>query len=55
MDMFAYNPAAIPDYVHTVANSSAQLEDIRSQAQPHSQACAKSSRAAVVCRSNKRR
>ena len=33
MDMFAYNPAAIPDYVHSVAQSSAQLEDIRGQAQ----------------------
>ena len=33
MDMFVYNPAAIPDYVHTVAQSSAQLEDVRSQAQ----------------------
>ena len=33
MDMFVYNPAAIPDYVHTVANSSAQLEDVRTQAQ----------------------
>jgi uncharacterized protein YukE len=33
MDHFVYNPAAIPDYVHTVAQSSAQLEDVRSQAQ----------------------
>jgi uncharacterized protein YukE len=33
MDMFAYNPAAIPDYVHSVAQSSAQREDIRGQAQ----------------------
>ena len=33
MDMFAYNPAAIPDYVHSVTQSSAQLEDIRGQAQ----------------------
>ena len=33
MDHFVYNPAAIPDYVHAVAQSSAQLEDVRTQAQ----------------------
>ena len=33
MDMFEYNPAAIPDYVHSVATASGQLEDVRSQAQ----------------------
>jgi uncharacterized protein YukE len=33
MDHFVYNPAAIPDYVHSVANASAQLEDVRAQAQ----------------------
>ncbi|GFG53331.1 hypothetical protein CQY20_22580 [Mycolicibacterium agri] len=33
MDMFEYNPAAIPDYVQTVATASAQLEDVRAQAQ----------------------
>jgi uncharacterized protein YukE len=31
--MFEYSPAALPDYVQTVATSSAQLEDVRSQAQ----------------------
>jgi uncharacterized protein YukE len=33
MDHFVYNPAAIPDYVHSVAQASAQLEDVRAQAQ----------------------
>jgi uncharacterized protein YukE len=32
-DGFTYHPQALPDYVNTVAQSSAQLDDIRSQAQ----------------------
>jgi uncharacterized protein YukE len=31
--MFEYSPAALPDYVHTVQQSSAQLEQVRSDAQ----------------------
>jgi uncharacterized protein YukE len=30
--MFEYNPAAIPDLVHSVATTRGQLEDIRHQA-----------------------
>ena len=33
MNPFEYNPAAIPDYVQSVATASGQLEDIRAQAQ----------------------
>jgi uncharacterized protein YukE len=31
--MFEYSPAALPDYVQSVSTASAQLEDVRSQAQ----------------------
>jgi len=31
--MFVYNPAAMPDYIQHIANTSAQLEDVRAQAQ----------------------
>ena len=31
--MFVYNPAVLPDYVQSIATSSAQLDDIRAQAQ----------------------
>jgi uncharacterized protein YukE len=30
---FTYHPGALPEYVHQVVTSSAELEDIRSQAQ----------------------
>jgi len=33
MTAFGYNPAAIPDYVQQIATFSAQLEDVRAQAQ----------------------
>src|SRR3979490_2114974 len=31
--MFVYNPAMLPDYVQSIATASAQLEDVRGQAQ----------------------
>ncbi len=31
--MFVYNPAMLPDYVQQIATTSAQLEDVRGQAQ----------------------
>ena len=31
--MFVYNPAMLPDYVQSISTASAQLEDVRGQAQ----------------------
>lgn len=32
-DGFVYHPQALPEYVHSVTTTSAQLEDVRAQAQ----------------------